>query len=235
MGILRWRANPVGRVSTKYRIYGSDEKGFTIADQRHQGIVGVSKEEMADWNPWFPANFIAETTATKLAVLGSDVNLSAANKTYYRVVAIDELGKRSGPSDYAVAPRPVIYTKPVVNAHVGTEYRYQIRANRSLGDLSSRMVDGRQTSGYFDIEKPRFTLAQGPAWLRIDEATGVLSGTPDVSGSIDVVTTVTIDRQVRKLDEAVLRWGVEKVLSTEAEHVGAATQKFIIDVMKATD
>jgi len=235
IGILRWKANPVGRVPIKYRVYGSDEKGFTIADQRHQGIVGVSKEEMADWNPWFPANFIAETTATELAVLGSDVNLSAANKTYYRVVAIDALGKRSGPSDYAVAPRPVIYSKPVVTARVGTEYRYQMRTNRSLGDLSSRMVDGRQTSGYFDIEKPRFKLSNGPAWLRIDEATGVLSGTPDVPGRAEVVVTVTIDRQVRKLDEAILRWGREKVLSIEAEHVGAATQKFVIDVVKATD
>ena len=67
--------------------------------------MGVTKEEMADWNPWFPANFIAETTAAELAVLGADVDLSAANKTYYRVVAVDEQGKRSGPSDYAVAPR----------------------------------------------------------------------------------------------------------------------------------
>ena len=237
IGILRWKANPVGRAPIKYRVYGSDEKGFTIADQRHQGVVGATKEEMADWNPWFPVNFIAETTATELAVLGgdTDVDLPAANKTYYRVVAIDELGKRSGPSDCAVAPRPVIYSKPVVTARVGTEYRYQMRANRSLGDLSSRMVDGRQTSGYFDIEKPRFTLAQGPAWLRIDEATGVFSGAPDVAGRSDVTVTVTIDRQVRKLDEAVLRWGNEKVLSMDTERVGAATQKFAIDVVKATD
>ncbi len=235
VGTLHWRANPVGRAPIKYRIYGSDEKGFTIADHRHQSVVGVTKEEMADWNPWFPANFIAETTATELAVLGGDVDLPAANKTYYRVVAIDEQGKRSGPSDYAVAPRPVIYSKPVASARVGTEYRYQIHANRSLGDLSSRMVDGRQTSGYFDIEKPRFTLAQGPAWLRLDEATGVLWGTPDVPGLTDVVVTVTIDRQVRKLDEAVLRWGNEKVLSTETERIGAATQKFVIDVAKVTD
>jgi len=261
MGILRWKANPVGRAPVKYRVYGSDEKGFTVAEQSHQGVVGVTKEEMADWNPWFPANFIAETTATELAVLGGDtdvsrascprfeggtpstqrgqdggnVDLPAANKTYYRVVAIDELGKRSGPSDYAVAPRPVIYSKPVVTARVGTEYRYQMRANRSLGDLSSRMADGSQTSGYFDIEKPRFTLAQGPAWLRIDEATGVLSGMPDVPGRTDVAVTVTIDRQVRKLDEAVLRWGGEKVLSMETERVGTATQKFIIEVVKAID
>jgi hypothetical protein len=241
---LHWNANPVGRVPVKYRIYGSDEKGFTIADERHQSVVGVTKEEMADWNPWFPANFIGETTATEMAVLGSDVDVPAANKTYYRVIAVDEQGNRSGPSDYAVAPRPIIYSKPVVTAKLGTEYRYQIRANWSLSDLSSRMVGGQQTSGYFDIEKPRFTLAlhqsgtglaQGPAWLRIDEATGMLSGVPDVLGKTDVAVNVTIDRQVRKLDEAVLRWGQEKVLSTEVKHVGTATQKFVIDVVKATD
>jgi len=229
-GILRWKANPVGRAPVKYRIYGSDEKGFTVADQKHQSVVGVTKEEMADWNPWFPANFIAETTASELAVLGNDVDLPTANKTYYRVVAVDEQGKRSGPSDYAVAPRPVVYSKPAAAAQVGAPYRYQVLANRSLGDLSSRMAGGQQTSGYFDIEKPRFKLAQGPAWLGIDEMTGVLSGTPDMPGRADVVVTVTIDRQVRKLDEAVLRWGNEKVLSVDTEPVGMATQKFVIDV-----
>ena len=93
------------------------------------------------------------------------------------------------------------------------------------------MVDGRQLSGYFDIEKPRFTLADGPPWLRIDEATGVLSGTPDVPGKTDVSVTVTIDRQVRKLDEAILRWGGEKVLSVDTERVGITTQTFVIDVV----
>jgi hypothetical protein len=235
LGTLRWKANPAGRAPVKYRVYGSDEKGFTIADQRYQCVVGITKEEMADWNPWFPANFIVETTSTELVVLGSEVTLPAANKTYYRVVAVDEQGKRSGPSDYAAAPRPVIYSKPMVTARVGTDYRYQVFANRSLGDLSSQMAGDQQTSGYFDIEKPRFALTQGPAWLRIDEASGVLSGTPDVSGKADVTVTVTIDRQMRKLDEAVLRWGNEKVLSVNTEPVGAATQKFVIDVVKATD
>jgi hypothetical protein len=235
VGILHWKANPVGRAPVKYRIYGSDEKGFTIADQKHQSVIGVTKEEMADWNPWFPANFIAETTTKELAVLGSDIDSTYANKTYYRVVAIDEQGNRSGPSDYVVAPRPVIYSKPIVTARVGTEYHYQILANRSLGDLSSRMINGNQTSGYFDIEKPRFTLSQGPSWLKVDEATGVLSGTPDVPGKTEVAVIVTIDRQMRKLDEAILRWGNEKVLSTETERVGTATQKFVINIMKATD
>jgi len=230
VGILRWKPNGVGRAPVKYRVYGSDEKGFTIADQRFQSTVGVTKEEIAAWNPWFPANFIAETTATELAVMGREVALPAANKTYYRVVAVDEQGKRSGPSDYATGPRPIIYSIPVAEAKVGVEYHDQVRVTRSLGDLSARMKGGEQQSGYFDIEKPRFSLGPGPGWLKIDPSTGVLSGTPDVAGKVEVAVTATIDREVRKLDEKVLAWGNEKVLSTTTERVGTARQKFVIDV-----
>ena len=58
----------------------------------------------------------------------------------------------------------------------------------------------------------------------------MLSGTPDAAGKVEVAVTATIDRQVRKLDEKVLAWGNEKVLSTNTERVGAATQKFVIEV-----
>ncbi len=229
-GVLRWKPNALGQRPAKYRIYGSDEKGFTIADSPYRGTVGVTKEEMGAWNPWFPANFIAETTATELAVLGREVGLPAANKTYYRVVAVDEQGKRSGPSDYASAPRPVIYSTPVATAKAGKEYRYSLRATRSLGDLSARMKNGQQVSGYFDIEKPKFAIDLGPAWLRIDENTGLLSGAPDIAGRTEVVVTAQIERDVRNLDEPTLKWGNEKLLSVVKERVGTATQKFIIDV-----
>lgn len=121
-GILRWTANPTGRPPVKYRVYGSDEKGFTI------------------------------------------------------------------------------------------------------------MKDNQQVDGYFDIEQPRFAVERGPAWLKIDEKTGMLSGRPDMAGKAEVVVTARIEREVRKLDEKALVWGNEKVLSTTLERVGAATQKFIIDV-----
>jgi hypothetical protein len=143
---------------------------------------------------------------------------------------VDSQGKRSGPSDYATATRPTIYGKPRAQAKVGTEYRWQLQTNRSLGDLQLRMVGNKETANFWDIEKPRFALEEGPAWLKIDPATGLLSGTPDVAGKVDVAVAVTIDHEVRKLDDSRLGWGVEKVISTSTERVGSATRKYSIEI-----
>ena len=91
------------------------------------------------------------------------------------MVAVDDKGKRSGPSDYAAVARPFIFSKPPETAKVGTEFRYQVSAVRSLGDLRLRVVEGKEVASFWDIEKPRFLLVQGPSWLRIDESTGVLA------------------------------------------------------------
>lgn len=59
---------------------------------------------------------------------------------------------------------------------------------------------------------------------------GRLSGRPDAAGKFEVEVTATIDREVRKLDEGVLGWGNEKVLSASRERVGSASQRFVIEV-----
>jgi hypothetical protein len=143
---------------------------------------------------------------------------------------VDEKGNRSGSSDFAEAPRPILWSRPVTEAKVGAEYRYAVAALRSLGDLRTRVINGKETMNYWDIERPRFVLEKGPAWLRIDERTGVLSGVPDSPGKVVVSVTVTIDREVRKLDERALSWGQEKMLSTGRQRVGAATQTFTLEV-----
>jgi hypothetical protein len=225
-GILRWKPGLAGRKPAKYRVYGSDEKGFTVADEPFKAVVGVSKEVPATR----PASFVTEVSATEVAVIGADVKLPNANRAYYRVVAVDEQGNRSGPSDYAEAPSPILYSRPVTTAKAGSVYRYALALVRSLGDLRTRVVDGRETMSYWDIERPRFALRQGPAWLKINERTGVLSGIPDRPGKVAVIVIATIDREVRKLDERALSWGLEKILSTETQRVGVATQTFMIEV-----
>src|SRR5262249_17902494 len=149
---LRWKANAAGRKPVKYRVYGSDEKGFSVSDAPYRRNVGQSKELPAQ----APANFVAETSNTELVVLGAGVDLPNANKAFYRVVAGDDRAQRSGPSDYAAVARPFIYSKPPDAAKVGTEFRYQVSAVRSLGDLRLRLVEGKEVASFWDVEKPRF-------------------------------------------------------------------------------
>jgi hypothetical protein len=92
------------------------------------------------------------------------------------------------------------------------------------------VVSGKETQSYWDVERPRFALQQGPAWLKMDVDTGLLAGVPDQPGKVTVVVTVTIDREVRNWDVGALSWGVEKIVSTGTQRVGVATQKFTIDV-----
>ncbi|MBI3862530.1 MAG: hypothetical protein HY290_11610, partial [Planctomycetia bacterium] len=61
-GVLSWKPSPRGRPAVSYRIYASDEKGFTASDEPYQVTTGTSKEK--DLKSPFPANFLAETRAT---------------------------------------------------------------------------------------------------------------------------------------------------------------------------
>jgi hypothetical protein len=224
--ILRWKPNPAGQRPVKYRVYGSDEKGFSVSDAPYRRNVGQSRDVPA----LAPGNFVAETSNTELVVLCAGVDLPNANKAFYRVVAVDAKGKRSGPSDYAAAVRPFIYSKPPDAARTGTEFQYQVSAVRSLGDLRLRVVDGKEVASFWDSEKPRFLLVQGPTWLRIDERTGVLRGVPDAAGNTDIVVQVTLQRSARRLDEGRLNWGQELVKGVVTEKVGSTTQRFRIAV-----
>src|SRR5262249_29245799 len=111
-GVLRWTANRAGARPAAYRVFASDEKGFSASETSYQVTVGASSV----LPPEFPANFIGETSSTDLEVLGPGVQLDRGNKAYYRVVAVDAQGIRSGPSDYTAAPRPLIVSAAVTLA-----------------------------------------------------------------------------------------------------------------------
>ena len=226
VGTLTWKPNPVGRAPAKYHVYGSDEKGFSVSDEPYR--VNQGSEKNSQLPDPFPANFAAETGETKMVVVGQGLDLPNANKAFYRVVAVDVNGKRSWSSAYAVAPRPFIHTKPVTGGQVGKPYSYQAAAMRSLGDARYR---GGSGMGFWDVEQPTFALELGPQWLEIDEATGLLTGTPDVAGQVQVVVRAVIEREVPELDEVGLSWGTYKVTGTPTRHVGSTTQEFTVEVV----
>ena len=187
--VLNWKRNPRGRRPVSYRVYGSDEKGFSVCDTEYEVNVGNQDDGRS---PTFPANFVAEVTDARLVVNGPGLDIPNANKAFYRVVAVDEKGNRSGPSDYVAAPRPLIYTEPPMTAKVGQLYEYHAAAIKSIGDLRCRSLEGKGSynARFWDEEQPKLSLANGPPWLSVDEGSGVVRGTPDAAGRVDVVLRV---------------------------------------------
>ena len=184
---LRWEPNPRGERPVKYEVYGSDEKGFSIHKSEH-AVLGRGNA---------PANFLGETNTTSMVVVAPEATAAAANRVFYRVVAIDAAGTESGCSDYAELPHPFIYTKPVTKAKAGARYTYEVKSLRSLGDYHCRQDPTTKEKKYayrfWDIEENTFKLVEGPQWLTVDEKTGVLLGAPTAgdTGTAPVKVEVT--------------------------------------------
>jgi hypothetical protein len=232
-GVLRWEANPLGRRPVAYRIYASDEKGFSVSDESFEvaaGLYDFRQATITKSPTRFDPSFVCEIGETELMVVGGGVEVPGANKAFYRVVAVDGAGKRSGPSDYASAPRPVIVAKPKQRVRAGDEYRYDVHTIRSLGDARTRVVNGKEVMNYWDVEQPRFTLEEGPSWLTIDESTGRLSGKPAAAGRFDVVVGAELEHELRTLDGGQLQWGIEKVSESGVAKVGTTRQRFVVEV-----
>ncbi len=225
IGTLTWSANPAGETPARYRVYGSDEKGFTVHDTPYDVKLGDTTELS---NP-FPANFVAELSGTSLEVVGVGNALPNANKAYYRVVAVDGKGKRSGDSDYVETPRPFIYSAPVTNAPAGQPYRYQVKAIRSIGDLTRRdQAKPEPGAKFWKIERLKFSLTQRPRWMSIDEDTGLITGASDGTGG-PVTVSVTLTKEHRLVhDKDNIVWGNEYEQSTTYETVGPVTQQFSV-------
>jgi hypothetical protein len=216
-GMLRWKSE-----ARRHRVYGSDEQGFSVSDEPYTIVVGQSR----DIAPRRPANFIAETDRAEFP---------AVQRAFYRVVAVDEKGMRSGPSDLAAAPRPSFVDEPSPAAKRGEPYRSRVSVIRSLGDLRLQWIDDRETAGFWDVETPRYAIRKGPSWLRIDERTGELAGTPDAAGAAEVVVSATLERSVRRLHDSGpkpwnLGWGKEKTRDVVTQSTGEAVRTFRISI-----
>lgn len=192
---LTWRANPQGRRPVHFLVYGSDERGFTASDVPYP--VLVEKNRTAT----FPANVIGEVESARFSFAPGDKIYA-----FYRVVAVDGNGNRSGPSDLAEAPRPAIWSAPVTEASAGQVYRYAAEAVRSIGDLRTVTIDGNPYNPAFrDADELAFELVEGPGWLRVNRLTGEVTGRPTGAGAFEVVIKAVRKQGGEDVQRFVLR------------------------------
>jgi hypothetical protein len=169
---LHWEPNPRGRRPVTYEVYGSDERGFSIHQDPHD-VPGRGR---------VPGNLLGRTSNTSLVVVARHTAASAANRVFYRVVAVDEHGTQSGCSDYVELPHPYIYTRPPSRAAVGECFEYRAASLRSLGDYQGRLDPTASSKQYayrfWDTEQQTYSLAEAPDWLTVNGQSGIVSGTP---------------------------------------------------------
>ncbi len=94
---LRWRPAAEGNRPVRYEVHGSDERGFTASADSYAVYDGAGSRDA-------PGNRLAATGDTSIVVAGAGLPPEAGNRGFYRVVAVDADGIRSGPSDYVEAP-----------------------------------------------------------------------------------------------------------------------------------
>jgi len=163
---IHWEPNPRGTRPVRYKVYGSNEKGFSVSDEPYE-VVDLGER---------PANLVGIASNTSMKVVGPDLHGQGYNKCFYRVVAVDEHGTASGCSDYVEIPHPFFYSRPVTEARVGEEYAYAPGILTSLGDLQHHYEGPKYK--YWDVEKYTFSLISAAPWLSIDRNTGRLTGVP---------------------------------------------------------
>ena len=171
---LSWKANNQGNAAHHYEIYGSDERGFSACDKRHEVLVGSGGQTAAR-----QANLLATTTDTSLTVVDADLPRERGNCAFYRVVAVDAAGERSGPSELVEAIRPFIYSRPPAQIPAEAVSTYSLATLSCSGDLRA-ISDGpkRYISAFRDADCLSFLLDEGPAWIELDQETGLMTATP---------------------------------------------------------
>jgi hypothetical protein len=187
--VLRWAPGAGGSAVARWEVYASDERGFTAAAEPHTVVVGAGavildgvRVGAEEGTATLPANLLATvdepSRSCELLVVGATLSQPAANRCYYRVVAVDAHGGRSGPSDYAEAPRPFLFAAPSSLAAVaGVAVECQLRALRSAGDLSCESGaggKGRYAAAFRGADELRFLLDEAPSFVGLDRASGLL-------------------------------------------------------------
>ena len=179
---VSWSAGSGGSKPVEFRVYGSNERGFSANDKAYSFNAGLAGVEQA------PANLLLKAGAAAQAI---DIPESLW-RAYYRVVAVDSEGRVSGVSDLAEAIHPLIAITRLPAAVQARYYEAHILTNASTGHLVSADEDGKPYQLRFRSgDELAFTMTGAPPELTIDK-NGVISGFIGPNAQKDFEVTIGV-------------------------------------------
>ena len=112
----------------------------------------------------------------------------------------------------------------MTSATKGVKYQYQVAAIRSLGDLRTPVVGGKETMSFLGYRTPSIQ-DQARASVALDQREDrPLIGNARRTGQFEVAITALLERQEQRLDESALKWGIEKVIASGTMAAGSASR-----------
>ena len=179
---LAWGTGEGGTVPMRFRIYGSNERGFSANDKPFRYNAGLDGIRQA------PANLLLETQEASPSIEIAE----SLWRAYYRVVAVDREGRASGPSTMAEMPHPLIVTGTLPAARARHFYEARIDTNASIGHLVGADEHGQPYQlRYRGGDDLSFEMQGAPPELSIDD-TGLISGFIGTQADRSYLVTVIV-------------------------------------------
>jgi hypothetical protein len=198
--LISWQPGKGGTKVVSYRIYGSQERGFSPSKKPYVYDAGL------DGSKRTPSNLLYETAGPK-----TSWKIPAKLwRPYYRIAAVDENERESGTSMKVELQHPLVITEKLPKAKAGEFYQAQIQASASIGHLVSQTENGKAYQMRFrNGDQLRFSLSGAPQSLSIDQDKGVIAGFLEqgISGKFLVTVKVT-DERTGSQDATVLEFEV---------------------------
>lgn len=198
---LFWKPNNKGTGIKCYKIYGSNERGFSVSDTVYKYNAGLKGTQTNKPN----LLYVTEDSKTNWTIPRE------LWQPFYRIVAIDLQNRESGPSAIAEFKHSLIKTQSLPVAQKNKFYETNIEVVSSIGHLVSATENGKAYQLSFrNGDSLYFSIENLPPGLLMDESSGIISGTPTASGIYNLNVNV-FGRKEKLCDKKILKLEVVNV------------------------
>jgi hypothetical protein len=194
--LLSWNPGARGTKAVRYRIYGSQERGFTPSKKPYTYDAGLDGFKEA------PSNLLHEVDAT----VTSWQIPPALWRPFYRIAAVDAQERESGTSSKVELRHPLVVTEALPKAKAGSFYQTRIEVSASIGHLVSQTENGKSYQMRLrNGDQLSFSIAGAPQGLGIHKEEGLIAGflSAGTTGKFQVTVKVT-DERTGSQDETIL-------------------------------